>query len=71
MERLGVEPAVEPSISELAALLDAGIPALTLGLTRGENRHTPEETVQIEPLFTGLAQLVGVLQFLDSTLMDQ
>ncbi len=68
METLGVEPALDPSMSELAALLDRGIPALTTGLTRGENRHTARETIEIAPLFTGLAQLVGELVLLDQAL---
>ncbi len=67
METLDVEPALDPSMSELAALLDRGIPALTIGLTRGENRHTPRETIEIAPLFTGLAQLAGGLVLLDQT----
>ncbi|MCB1231922.1 MAG: peptidase dimerization domain-containing protein [Verrucomicrobiae bacterium] len=68
METLAIEPALDPSMSELAALLDRGIPALTTGLTRGENRHTSRETIEIAPLFSGLAQLVGVLVLLDKTL---
>ena len=68
MEALNLEPALDPSMSELAALLDRGIPALTIGLTRGENRHTPQESIEIEPLYTGLAQLVAVLVLLDNTL---
>ncbi len=70
MEALGVQPALDPSMSELAALLDRGIPGLTIGLTRGENRHTPQETIEIEPLYTGLAQLVAVLVLLDNALSD-
>lgn len=68
MEALGVEPSLDPSMSELAALLDHGLPAVTTGLTRGENRHTSRETIEIAPLFTGLAQLVGELVLLDQTL---
>ncbi len=66
LEELGIEPRVEPSISELAALLDKKIPALTLGITKGEGRHSPDETIHLEPIFDGLAQIVSVLQFMDS-----
>lgn len=62
---LGIESRVEPSVSELALLLERGIPALTLGITRGQNRHTPEETIHLEPIFDGLAQIAAMLQFLD------
>jgi len=62
---LGVESRIEPSVSELAALLDRRIPSLTLGLTKGENRHSPEESILLDPIFDGLAQLVAMLQFMD------
>lgn len=67
MLALGVEPKVAPSISELAALLGHDIPALTLGITRGGDRHTPTETIELDPIFDGLAQLVAVLQFMDAS----
>ena len=67
MEALDVEPKEEPSISELAALLTHRIPSLTLGLTRGENRHSPNETIQLEPLFDGIAHLLAVLRHMDRT----
>ena len=65
LQILGVTPHEEPSISELAALLDQGIPALTLGITRGRDRHTPVESIRLEPIFDGLAQVVSLLQFMD------
>ena len=68
MGALDLQPALDPSMSELAALLDQNIPALTMGLTSGSSRHTPQETVEISPLFTGLTQLVAVLSLLDHSL---
>lgn len=65
--RLGIESRMTPSVSELALLLDRGIPALTLGITRGEGRHTAGESIALEPLFDGLAQIVAVLQVMDET----
>jgi len=65
LDALGVESRIEPSVSELAALLDRRIPSLTLGLTKGENRHSPEESILLDPIFDGLAQLVSMLQFMD------
>ena len=64
---LGIRPNVEPSISELSALLDQKIPSLTLGITKGENRHAPDEMIHLEPIFDGLAQIVSVLQFMDAS----
>lgn len=66
LEILEVEARPEPSISELAALLEAGIPSLTLGVAKGEGRHSPRETIQLDQMPDGLAQIVSVLQFMDS-----
>lgn len=71
MQVLDVKPRVAPSISELSALLDKGIPSLTLGLTRGDHRHTFGERVEIAPLFTGLSQLVALLEAMDAFLNDE
>lgn len=62
---LGIESRPAPSVSELALLLERGIPSLTLGLTKGENRHSPQESICLEPLFDGIAQIVPVLRFMD------
>jgi len=61
MENLGIEPRLAPSTSELAALIDKKIPALTLGITSGDRIHKMDESVKIEPIYKGLAQLIGIL----------
>ncbi|MBP6601380.1 MAG: M20/M25/M40 family metallo-hydrolase [Verrucomicrobiales bacterium] len=71
LRELGREPHVEPSVSELSALLDRRIPSLTLGLTRGDHRHSENEVVQLEPVFDGLAQLIAMLQFMDCSEFSQ
>jgi len=65
MENLDVKPTIAPSTSELSALVEKHIPSLTLGITTGDNKHELDETIQIAPIFTGLAQLIGVLQAID------
>lgn len=65
LEALGIEAHVAPSVSELALLLDRGIPSLTLGITNGDNRHSPAETIALEPIFDGLAQIVSVIRHMD------
>lgn len=65
MESLGVEPRLAPSISELSALIDKKIPALTLGITLGERAYKTNETIQIEPIYKGLAQIIGTLKAVD------
>jgi tripeptide aminopeptidase len=68
---LGIDTKLHPSISELAALLEAEIPALTLGIAEGGNRHSPRETIRLERLPEGLAQIVSVIEFMDSQLPDK
>lgn len=66
MRTLDISPQIGPSMSELAALIAAKIPAVTLGLTHVHNVNTLEETVEIEPMFDGIAQVLGVLAGLDA-----
>ncbi len=70
MKRLNLDPVRGPSESELSVFLSSGIPAVTLGLTRGENYHMENARVEIEPLFTGIAQVIGVLMAIDSGVCD-
>lgn len=70
MEALDIEARISPSMSELAAFIDKGIPAITLGISRGERLHEECESVEIEPMFTGLAQFVGVLLAMDGGFTD-
>ena len=57
----------------LTSLIEKNIPALVLGLTTGTRRDDlpeMEEAVAIEPMWTGLAQLVGVLLAMDGGYCD-
>jgi di/tripeptidase len=71
MEALDVEPRIGPSMSELASFIYRDIPAVTVGITTGEHHDTAEETVFIEPMFTGLAQLIAILLTIDKGLCDE
>jgi hypothetical protein len=71
MKKLEVEPISEPSESELSIFLANRIPAVTLGVTRGENHHQLNATVEINPIFKGIAQIIGVIQALDSGVCDE
>lgn len=68
---LDIQTKVVPSMSELSALLDKNIPGVTIGLTRSTHTHTLEETVEIQPLFLGLAHLAGMIQVLDHLSNEQ
>lgn len=70
MNTLDIEPRLAPSTSELAALIDKKIPALTLGITSGDRIHKMNESVQIEPIYKGLAQIIGILIATDGGFCD-
>ncbi len=65
MDHLNIEPRPGPSTSELAAFIDHDIPAITLGLTHGDHLHELNETIQIEPMYKGIAQIIGTLLAID------
>ena len=71
MESLSIKPRIAPSISELSALLDRDIPALTLGITHGHNYSTPEETIDIDGIYSGVAQIVSTLECIDQSFNQQ
>ncbi|MCF8110592.1 MAG: peptidase dimerization domain-containing protein [Desulfobacteraceae bacterium] len=71
MKRLGLTPLSESSESELSVFLSKQIPAATLGLTSGKNIHTENATMKIDPVFKGIAQVIGVLMAIDSGVCDE
>lgn len=70
-QKLGIEPRPGPSVSELSAFIYRDIPALTLGLTKGHHFLELNESLEIEPMFTGLAQLLGILKAIDEGACDE
>lgn len=68
MATLGIEPRVSSSVSEISAFTDRGIPAVRLAITNGENLNTLKERLKIEPMWTGMAQVLGVLLAIDAGL---
>jgi acetylornithine deacetylase/succinyl-diaminopimelate desuccinylase-like protein len=71
IRRLGLEPFSESTESALTILLSRDIPALTLGLTRGDNFHQETAMIEIDPLFKGIAQVIGVLKAIDKGACDE
>lgn len=71
MESLDIEPYPGPSISELSAFIDRQIPAVTLGLTRGDNLHESGESIRIEPIYKGIAQIIGAIMAIDGGYCDE
>ncbi|HPA20311.1 MAG TPA: peptidase [Verrucomicrobiae bacterium] len=68
LEALDLKPMMYLTTSPMSAFFERGIPALTLGITRGS--RSPEideirEYVDTAPMATGLAQLAGTLMIMD------
>lgn len=71
MEFLNIDPKCGSSESELSVFLSHHVPAITLGITQGENYHQEDERALIEPIFKGISQVVGVLQAIDEGFCDE
>ncbi len=71
MEKLDIKPVSEPSESELSIFLSRKIPAITLGITRGENYHLENARMEIEPMFKGIAHIIGVIMAIDRGVCDE
>ncbi len=71
MKKLDLKPVGEPSGSELSIFLSKKIPAITLGLAHGENYHLNNAKIEIDSLFKGIAQVVGVIKAIDSGVCDE
>lgn len=71
MKKLGLKPVSDHSESELSIFLSRNIPAITLGVTHGENYQLENSTMEIEPMFKGIAQLIGVIMAIDRGVCDE
>jgi di/tripeptidase len=71
LKKLGIKHRILPSTSELSAFIARSIPAITIGLTTGENMDKINETVKTGPVPLGIAQLVGLLQAIDQGCCDE
>lgn len=71
MEELGIEPLIESSESELSIFLAKKIPAITVGIGCGQKYHMEDASVEIDSIFTGLAQLIGIITSIDEGVCDE
>ena len=71
LETLGIKPFSKSTESAMSIFLSQKIPAVTLGITVGENVYQDRATMQIEPMYKGIAQVIGVLQAIDSGVCDE
>lgn len=66
MGSLNIAPCITPTTGSASALIDAGIPCVVLGLTEGRAIHELHERIMIDPIFTGIAQLLSVMLAMDN-----
>ena len=71
LNRLGVEIFSEPSESALSIFLHKKIPAITLGITWGDNFHQNDAMIEIEPMYKGIAQVTALLMAIDNGVCDE
>ncbi len=65
ISHMNIKPRISPSTSELAAFIAKNIPALTIGISTGDNMNELDESIEIAPIYTGLAQLVALIETID------
>lgn len=71
LKELNIKDRISPSTSELSAFIFKNIPAITVGISSGENHNKENETVIIEPIFKGIAQVIGLILALDKGCCDE
>ncbi len=71
LKSLGIKPISKSTESALSIFLSRKIPSVTLGITYGEHYYTDKATMEIEPMFKGIAQVVGVIKAIDSGVCDE
>ncbi len=70
LRHLEVEVFSEPSETAVSIFLRHKIPAITLGITRGDAFHKDEAIIEIEPLYKGIAQITALLLAIDKGICD-
>lgn len=70
-QALGIRSHVTPSASELASFIHSKIPAVTVGVTNGKKVEPHKETLEIDPMFKGLAQVAALVLALDGGLCEE
>lgn len=70
IQELGLELNVYPSVSELYYFLQRGIPAITIGVATGSDYHQELASASLRSLYSGMAQLIGVMLAADEEAAD-
>jgi tripeptide aminopeptidase len=64
LRRAGLPAEFSAASTDANAALDLGIPAVALGVTRGQGEHTPAEWIETGPVPAGLMALVDTIHLL-------
>jgi len=70
LRKLELKPVSVSSETELSIFLHHQIPAVTIGITKGENYYLENAFIKIEPMYKGIAQLIGILMAIDRGVCD-
>jgi len=65
MTTLGLQPRGSIYSATFSPYAEKDIPAVCIGITNGDNVNYPDEYIEIEPILTGVAQLIGILLAID------
>jgi len=71
LEELNIESKPGPSTSALSTFIEHEIPAITLGISEGSNIRNENEWVKIEPVSTGIAQVIATIQAIDGGFCEE
>ncbi len=71
LEALGIKPFSKSTESAQSIFLSNKIPAVTLGITHGVDHYKEKATMEIEPMYKGIAQIIGVIKAIDSGVCDE
>jgi tripeptide aminopeptidase len=61
LRELGMDPYTDASSTDANVPISRGIPSICIGITQGEGAHRMEETIEIEPIAKGMAQLIKLV----------
>ena len=68
MTGLGIQPKESIYSAVISGFVEHDIPSVCLGITEADNINYSDEFVEIEPILTGVAQLIGVIMAFDGGL---
>jgi tripeptide aminopeptidase len=64
LQRVGIKAQLGAASTDANAAFALGIPAIAVGVTRGQGEHTPAEWIETAPLADGLAALAETIELL-------